>query len=108
MAPPPYHRITPADGEQDTENADEIKARDTSKWRQRHDQRIDAVEAAVLENTKITAEIKRNTDDIVEFFQAGQGTFKFLRMVGGVAKWFTAVAAAVAVVFLMWKSGGKP
>ena len=76
--------------------------------RMRHMQeQIEEGKRAVEVNTKMTADIKRNTDDIVLFFEAGRGTFKALKVIGIIAKWVTTVAAAVAVAFLIWK-GGKP
>ena len=95
---------------------------DTHAWKARYDSRLDALARSVDENTRMTAEavlltsgngakiekIERNTNEIVAFFEAGKGTFKALKFIGIVAKWITSVAAAVAVAFLIWKSGGKP
>lgn len=78
---------------------------DTSAFRVRTLTRIEALELAVHENTVLTADIKKNTDDIVDFFRAGQGTFKFLKMIGIAAKWVTSIGAAIALVFVLWKSG---
>jgi len=94
-------KLTAEEREMERDDAENAKLNDTTKWRKRHDERIDAVEKAVLENTRITAEIKNNTDDVVEFVRA-------LKVVHTIAKGFTAIAAAIAVVFVMWKSGGKP
>jgi hypothetical protein len=63
---------------------------------------------AIEDNTAMTVDIKRNTDDIVVFFQDAKGTFKALQAIGNIAKWCTAVAGAVALFWLALKSGGKP
>jgi hypothetical protein len=85
------------------------------KWRTDIAKRIQEMEAqhtglkrAIDDNTAMTVDIKKNTDDIVEFFLAAQGTFKALRVIGSIAKWFTAIAGAVAIVFVWWKGGSKP
>lgn len=87
---------------------------DTAEWRIATTNRINDVEISVRENTRVQADnarmildIKKNTDDIVEFFETGRGTLKFLKYVGAVAKWISAVAAAVAITWLMWKGGNK-
>ena len=63
------------------------------------------LQTAVSVNTDICNDVKKNTDEIVEFFEAGKGTFKFFKMVGGIAKWFTAVSVAAAAFYMMAKGG---
>lgn len=63
---------------------------------------------AIEDNTSMTVDIKKNTDDIVIFFQDAKGTFKALQAVGNIAKWCTAVAGAVALFWLALKGAGKP
>ena len=84
-------------------SGDDRRSDDASDWREQTTSRLNNLEYAVAKNTNITSEIKRNTDDIVEFFQAGQGTIKALRILGIIAKWVTTVAAAVAVAFVLWR-----
>lgn len=87
--------------------AEQRKHDDTAEWRTNTIARIDAIEHAVRYNTQMTSEIKKNTDDIVEFFEAGRGTFRVLKVIGVIAKWITTVAAAVALAFVAWKGGGS-
>lgn len=54
---------------------------------------------AVDMNTEITTTIKENTEEIIDFFKAGKGFFKTMGYLGKIAKWITAVAAAVGVVW---------
>lgn len=86
-----------------------------NQWRTDIAKRIQEIEMqhtglrrAIDDNTAMTVDIKKNTDDIVIFFQDAKGTFKALKVVGAIAKWFTAIAGAVALVFVWWKGGTKP
>lgn len=45
------------------------------------------------------AEIKANTDEIVQFFQAGMGFFIVVRSVGALAKWVAAIAAGAGIAY---------
>ena len=65
--------------------------------------RQDGLKSAIDANSAMTLDIKKNTDDIVEFFVAAQGTFKVLKAMGTVAKWMTTVAGAFALVWLFLK-----
>lgn len=76
-------------------------------WRSDIASRVGQLETAVAENTNLTKQIAQNTEDIVAFFKAGEGAFKFLKAVGAIAKWVTAVTAAVGVIWFALK-GGKP
>ena len=51
------------------------------------------------------AATRKNTDEIVEFFEAGKGFFSVVRVVGTVAKWVTTVAAALVVMWALAKYG---
>ena len=86
---------------------DPWRAEITNQMRNMEEQTA-TLKRAVELNTQMTATVMQNTVDIVAFFEAGKGTFKALKFIGIVAKWITSVAAAVAVAFLIWKSGGKP
>ncbi len=82
--------------------------------------RIDTLERAqtqlyekLEENTSITSEIKRNSDEqakkmdgmsddlaeIIDAFRAGKGAFKVLGFLGKVAKWATIVLAFITAVY---------
>ena len=83
-------------------------------WRADITQRMDfmtlqhgQLKKAVEDNTVITKEIQVNTKDIVEFFEAGKGFFTMASYVGVVAKWITAVGAAIVVVWAAAKWGNK-
>ena len=80
----------------------------TNAWRINYDHRLDELAKSVDENTKMTVDIKRNTDEIVDFFEAGKGTFKFFKIVGEFAKWISACGAALALAYVYLKTGGKP
>lgn len=82
---------------------DTEREQDTSEWRVETLYRIDALEAAVAKNTALTEAVKKNTDDIVAFFEAGKGTFKVLKAVGVAAKWVTTVTVACAALYVMWR-----
>ena len=89
------------------------------------ERRLHALAASLAENTASTKEntdsiqrlecsvgtIEKNTDDIVEFFTAARGAFKFLGWLATVGKWvayivgaFTAVLGAMHLV----KTGVNP
>ena len=65
------------------------------------------IRAAVDQNTIITNDIKANTEEIIEFFKAGKGFFKIAGYAGTVAKWVTAIAAAIAGVWAATHLGDK-
>lgn len=65
----------------------------------------DELNRKVDANTKITASIKSDTGDIVDFFNAGKGTFKVLGWLGKGIKWVSSVALAIGAVYAAWKYG---
>lgn len=69
------------------------------------ERRLEAVEAGLEANTKLTNVVKANTDAIVEFFEAGRGLFVVVRWTGLLAKWVTTIAAAMALAWGMFKFG---
>lgn len=84
---------------------------DDPRWSQIHE-RMESFDAAIREqravldaNTSMTKEIKTNTDEIVQFFQAGKGFFAVVRATGALAKWVTAIAAAFAIGWALTKYG---
>jgi len=74
--------------------------------------RMEALERGLKTNTDITQAnstviqaVKANTDEIVEFFQAGKGFFIVVRSVGTIAKWIAYIAAAFGIAWGMAKFG---
>lgn len=74
--------------------------------------RMDSLDKRIEENTAITQHnstvieaIKTNTDEIVEFFQAGKGFFTVVRAVGSVARWVAIIAAASGIAYGIVKFG---
>lgn len=74
-------------------------------WRSLVTERIDSLEKQIAANTTITEAIKSNTDEIVEFFQAGKGFFVVVRSVGALAKWIAYIAAAAGLAWGIAKFG---
>ena len=69
--------------------------------------RMDLQDAALLANTTTTDDIKRNTGDIVDFFNAMQGAFKVFNLIGRVAKpvWYIAAAVgSILAAVAAWKA----
>jgi len=62
------------------------------------DERLAALEADVRA-------IKQNTDEIVQFFEAGKGFFTVVRTVGAAAKWVAVIAAACGIAWGVLKFG---
>ena len=74
------------------------------------DKRMDGLDAAIKENTAITASIKADTDEIVAFFESAKGAFHVLNLIGSFAKplyYIAMLASAVGGVFVIFKSGGS-
>lgn len=67
--------------------------------------RLAQVEEDLERNTRLTAEVKKNTDEIVAFFEAGKGFFAVVRWTGVAAKWITTIAAAAALAWAVVKYG---
>lgn len=67
-------------------------------WRADITNRLTAVEGSMKA-------IERNTTEIVAFFEAGRGFFRVASWVGTAAKWITRVAAAVALLWFLLKTG---
>jgi len=74
-------------------------------WRALVTERIDSLEKQIAANTTLTEAIKSNTDEIVEFFQAGKGFFTVVRAVGSVARWIAIIAAAAGIAYGIVKFG---
>ena len=85
-------------------NTDEIKKRLDDG-----DRRMNELDAAIKENTAITAGVKADTAEIVDFFESAKGAFKVLEWIGSVAKPISYIAMLVSTVggvFVLFKSGG--
>ena len=86
---------------------DKQMRRSDDPWRADITQSIDLlkaqhgeIRAAVDQNTVITNDIKNNTEEIIEFFKAGKGFFTTVGYVAKLAKWITAIAAAIGIVWI--------
>ena len=79
--------------------------RGDDRWRAEVRRQIEDMNVRLDENTSITHAIKQNTDEIVEFFQAGKGFFAVVRAVGGVARWVAIIAAASGIAWGIAKFG---
>lgn len=75
-----------------------IERRKDDPWRHSVTERIDAIDSQI-------AVIRKNTEEIVEFFEAGKGFFSVVRGVGVIAKWVTTIAAAVVVFWFVFRHG---
>lgn len=62
--------------------------------------RVATVEAAVKENTRITAAIATDTSELLELFRAAKGGFKVVGWMGGALKWAAAIGAAVVGLYV--------
>jgi hypothetical protein len=95
---------------------------DTNRWRAEITSVVEVLKAQqtgmVLEqaklagqvehNTKVTEEIKKNTDEIVGVFKAIQGWITVAGWLGKAAKWFTLCAIAVGIFIVALKTGELP
>ena len=107
-----FSRVALNDEERLMEARDRQERRDEDPWRADVTQSLQVMDIQMQEmqaqhaslkisvdaNTALTTTIKTNTDAIVDFFTAAQGFFKVAGMAGKIAKWITAVAAAIGVV----------
>lgn len=67
--------------------------------------RMDAFDEALQANTALTKEVKANTDNIVALFESGKAFFRVMGLIGTAAKWIGKVAAAVAIVWAVFRYG---
>lgn len=85
-------------------NTDEIKSRLDAG-----DKRMNGLDEAIKENTVITAGVKADTAELVDFFNSMKSAFRVLNWIGSVAKPISYIAmlvSAVGGVFVLFKSGG--
>lgn len=74
------------------------------------EERMDAQDAAIAENTKLTKDIKSDTAEIVDFSQSVKGALKVFDMIGKLAKPLTYIimlGTACYGVVSAWKTGHK-
>lgn len=64
-----------------------------------------ALNAAVATNTQITASIKDDTSDLVDFAKATKGLVTFAKWLGVFVKWGASIAAAWFAVWSYFKGG---
>ncbi len=76
-----------------------LERRKDDPWRHGVTERMDGFDKRLAENTTLTQAIKANTDEIVEFFQAGKGFFAVVRGVGAVARWLAIIAGACGIAY---------
>ena len=74
-------------------------------WRREVNARMDVLESQLAANTMLTQRVAANTDEIVQFFEAGKGFFRVVRWTGTAAKWVSSVAAAAVIVWALVKFG---
>ena len=66
------------------------------------DERMTRIESDLRSNTAATEQIRSNTADLVECFQAAQGAFKVLNWIGRAAKPLTYIATLCASLWGLW------
>lgn len=67
-------------------------------WRAEVTERMDSLDRQI-------AAVKANTEEIVEAFNAVQGFFSVMRVVGGAARWLAIIAAAAGIAWAVAKFG---
>ena len=73
------------------------------------EERVSRIEAQLVANTQLTAEIHASqalTREIHEWVGNAKGFFVILGAAGSVLKWMAAVAAAIALLWVMILKGG--
>ena len=81
--------------------SDPIDRRKTDPWREDITERMYRVE-------ELAEHTKKDTGEIIEFFEAAKGAFTVLGWLGKVAKWVTAISAAAAIIWALVKTGTIP
>lgn len=62
------------------------------------------LQTAFADHKEVTYQIKKDTSEIVEFFQNAKQSAKFIIFAGKFAKWITALIAGSAVIYTAWAS----
>jgi len=77
--------------------------------------RVTSLETGLAENTAMTAKVEANTSEIVRAWEALEGGFKVLRVLGRVAKYLGYILTAVLAGWAIFKGivtgippGGTP
>lgn len=83
----------------DAEECD-IARRADDEWRQWASQEIRSLRSNIQD-------IKKNTEEIVAFFNAGKGFFAVVRWLGTFAKWVSYIGAVAAATWAAMKMGGR-
>lgn len=66
--------------------------------------RLDRLEDALTENTKLTQQVVTQTAELIAFFNAMRGAFKVLNWLGKLAKPMAAIVALCAALMGLWAS----
>lgn len=99
-----------------------IMARDEASWRNYIAERLRANETRVGElaeqhktfqvelskNTTATEKTEKNTEEMLQVFNSWKGAMNALEFLAKVAKWVTAIAAAITVMTVAFKTGNWP
>ena len=72
------------------------------------EERCGRIETAVAENTLLTKTIQKNTDDIVEAWNAIAGGLKVLGWLARAAKYLTYALGLVAAAYAVLRGGNPP
>jgi len=78
-------------------------SQDSNNSRRPLQEQIDSIVGQLDTNTAVTNEIKKDTSEIIEWFNHVQGAFKVLQLVGKLAVPLTAIVAFFTAV-LSWQS----
>lgn len=70
----------------------------------RDKKRLDRLEDALTENTRLTQKVVTQTAELIEFFDAMKGAFKVLNWLGKLAKPMAAIAALGVALAGLWAS----
>lgn len=106
----------------DFQGVDRRAAGETGKWRAdttqaiellKHQQNTMAIEqtnlaSQIAHNTKVTEDVKANTDEIVKVFKAIKGSLTVAGWLGKAAKWITVCAIGIGIVIYIFKTGELP
>lgn len=90
--------------------ADQIWREKIESRMQAGDERMNQLDGDIKENTRITAEIKQDTAELIEAFQSVKGAFRVLEMIAGLARplsYIVMLGTAVAGFWYAIKGGGK-
>lgn len=81
--------------------SDPIERRKNDPWREEMTARMFRVE-------ELAEHTKKDTGEIIEFFNSAKGAFNVLGWLGRIAKWVTAISAAAVVLWALVKTGLFP